>query len=235
MDVPHVPTYIFYDKHKALDWVKTAEFPKVFKLSKGAGSANVRLVKTKNEAEKLINIAFGKGFKTITYVSTSGKRKITKAKSLQDLITNLKKIPGYLLKVLKNNSLFGNQKGYIYFQNFIEGNDSDTRIVVIGNKSCSIVRNCPPCDFRASGSGIKDYTPEKVDKRCVEIALNFSKKNGFQSMAYDFIYKEGEPVLIEMSYCFETKVYPGYYDEKLEWHKEKTEVYKEMIDNLINK
>src|SRR5437867_7028069 len=50
---PLVPTYIFYEREKALDWIDNASFPKVFKLRKGAGSANVRLVKTHGEARRL--------------------------------------------------------------------------------------------------------------------------------------------------------------------------------------
>ena len=44
---PLVPTYVFYSKEDAIDWVEQHEFPKVFKLRGGAGSANVKLVKTK--------------------------------------------------------------------------------------------------------------------------------------------------------------------------------------------
>ena len=61
--VPFVPTYIFYSKDEALRWIDKAIFPKVFKLRGGAGSSNVRLLKTKKEAIKFTKRAFGKGFK----------------------------------------------------------------------------------------------------------------------------------------------------------------------------
>lgn len=234
MEIPHVPTYIFYNKEEAMKWVEEAKFPKVFKLSKGAGSANVRLVKKREDARKLVKQAFGKGFKTITYFNPEATRKVIKAGSFSQLINNVKKVPKYLLRTIKSNSFFGNQKGYIYFQDFIDGNDSDTRIVVIGKKAFSISRKCSKGDFRASGSGIKDFKPDNIDKRCVEIAMSFSKTNSFQSMAYDFIFIDGSPVVVEMSYCFESTVYPGYFDENLEWRNEITDVYKEMIDNLIS-
>lgn len=60
---PLVPTYIFYNKADALKWIEETNFPKVFKLRGGAGSANVQLVQTKYQAVKLIKKAFGKGFK----------------------------------------------------------------------------------------------------------------------------------------------------------------------------
>lgn len=59
---PLVPSYVFYTKQEALDWVDKTSFPKVFKLRGGAGAANVRLVHSKSEAKKLIRKAFGRGF-----------------------------------------------------------------------------------------------------------------------------------------------------------------------------
>ena len=62
INAPLVPSYAFYDKKEAMDWARGAIYPKVFKLRTGAGSDNVRLVKSKNEAFRLIRKAFGKGF-----------------------------------------------------------------------------------------------------------------------------------------------------------------------------
>jgi len=59
---PLVPSYVFYDKQEALDWVSKTTFLKVFKLKGGAGSSNVKLIKTQQEANKLIKQAFGRGF-----------------------------------------------------------------------------------------------------------------------------------------------------------------------------
>ena len=38
IDAPLVPSYVFYDKKEALEWVQKTDFPKVFKLRGGAGS-----------------------------------------------------------------------------------------------------------------------------------------------------------------------------------------------------
>ena len=45
INAPLVPTHIFYSKSDALDWIKSARFPLVFKLRGGAASINVKLVK----------------------------------------------------------------------------------------------------------------------------------------------------------------------------------------------
>src|SRR6056297_501216 len=57
IDAPLVPSYVFYDKEKALDWIEKTDFPKVFKLRRGAGSAHVKLAETPNEAKKLVRKA----------------------------------------------------------------------------------------------------------------------------------------------------------------------------------
>src|SRR5699024_6180726 len=58
IDVPLIPSYVFYDKQEAINWAKQTSYPKVFKLKGGAGSSNVKLVKTNKEARKIINKAF---------------------------------------------------------------------------------------------------------------------------------------------------------------------------------
>ena len=60
---PVVPSYVFFDKRSAMEWVKKTSFPKVFKLRKGAGSKNVILVRDAGKAKELVKRAFGKGFK----------------------------------------------------------------------------------------------------------------------------------------------------------------------------
>src|SRR5690625_5782760 len=50
---PMVPSYVFYDQKEALSWARSTQYPKVFKLKGGAGSANVKLVNSRKQAEKL--------------------------------------------------------------------------------------------------------------------------------------------------------------------------------------
>ena len=65
LKLPLIPSFAFYTKNEALDWASQYRFPAVFKLRGGAGSSNVRLVKSKAEAVSLINKAFGRGFQAI--------------------------------------------------------------------------------------------------------------------------------------------------------------------------
>ena len=55
---PLVPSYVFYTKKEALDWIDKTTFPKVFKLRGGAGASNVKLAHTKKEARHLVKKVF---------------------------------------------------------------------------------------------------------------------------------------------------------------------------------
>src|ERR1035437_3839060 len=61
LKVPRCQTYVYYEKDEALRWVAQAQFPMVFKLRCGAGSSNVRLARTRRDAEKLVARMFGHG------------------------------------------------------------------------------------------------------------------------------------------------------------------------------
>jgi len=236
MGVPHVPTYIFYDKNKALEWVKTTGFPKVFKLSKGAGSANVRLVKSKSEAEKLINTAFGKGFKPVASYFSDLSRKVKKKKTLGNIFKALLRAPKTILAKFKMNAEMNREKGYVYFQDFIPDNTFDIRIVTIGNKAVALKRLCHENDFRASGSGAILYEKDHFSDETIQLAFNISGKLQSQCMAYDFVYDQGKPLVVEISYGFAYYGYddcPGYWDREMIWHEGKFNPYGWMVDDLI--
>ncbi len=71
-------------------------------------------------------------------------------------------------------------------QEFCPNNDGDLRVVVIGNRVMGFRRNNRPGDFRASGSGLKEYLDD-LDFECVRLAHRISAENNFESMAYDFV------------------------------------------------
>jgi hypothetical protein len=114
-------------------------------------------------------------------------------------------------------------------QEFCPNNDGDLRVVVIGNRVMGFRRNNRPGDFRASGSGLKDYLDD-LDFECVRLAHRISAENDFESMSYDFVRdSRGRWVVLEFSYCFG----PGarkcsfYYDLPSGEKKDKAGVYPE--------
>lgn len=85
-------------------------------------------------------------------------------------------------------------------QEFCPGNDRDYRITVIGDQVTMIQRKNRRNDFRASGSGkIVRLAPEPdISQLCWEIC----QEAGWATMCFDIVKKEGEWVILEMSYTY---------------------------------
>ena len=236
INAPFVPTYIFYTEKEALKWLKNTKFPKVFKLRGGAGSANVKLAKTKEEALRLIKKSFKQGFKQFNpktyFLERWNKYKDGKI-GIKGIIYALSRftIPPQFSKMA------GKEKGYVYFQDFIPNNSYDIRIIVIGDKAFAIKRIIRDGDFRASGSGNIVYKRSEIDERCIKIAFEINNKIQSQCIAYDFVFdKNNSPLILEISYGFNAKGYDsceGYWDNKLQWHEGKFNPYGWMIENLL--
>ena len=221
---PLIPTYVFYDEKTAMEWINQTTFPKVFKLSKGAGSFNVALIHTAHEAGARVKQAFGKGFKPF---SGQLRENIYRFKSKQrrkkhDWFAKIKRAPQSLANIYRSNKYMGREKGYIYFQKFIPDNLFDIRMIVVGNRALGYIRNVRKNDFRASGSGDFDFDAKKIHPQCVPIAFNVTQKLNTQSLAIDFVINaEGKPLIAEISYCYGLKgidLCEGYWDPQLQWH-----------------
>lgn len=232
INAPIVPTYVFYNKKEALAWVETTIFPKVWKLSRGAGSQHVKLVQTRKEAVSIVRRAFTKGFSTYNSASNLSER-WRKYKIGQ---TSFKDVVKGVIRIIYKPAFTRNgnrEKGYVYFQDFVANNDSDIRIIVIGRRAFGIKRYVRMNDFRASGSGKFSHKREDVDERCIQISFQISKKLQTQCLAFDYIFHNGIPLIVELSYGFSPHGYedcPGYWDDKLNFHEEKFNPYGWMID-----
>jgi hypothetical protein len=108
-----------------LNFVETAQFPLVFKLSVGAGSANVLKLESRAEALRLVDIMFTDGFAPYTVNEFEQKLAIAFPRFYQ----RIKDSANYLLKrrwpatpQKPAHWYYLIQKNYIYFQEFIPGN-----------------------------------------------------------------------------------------------------------------
>lgn len=234
---PLVPTHVFFDRSSALSWVEQTTFPKVFKLSGGAGSADVRLVQNAEAATRLVGAMFGRGISSRGYMqafkdrgaSVLRNRDATSIKSLLAGIGKVAKVPSKLLARSRD-------RGYAYFQDFISGNDHDIRVVVIGRRAFAIKRLVREGDFRASGSGKIVYAPNEVPLECVKIAFEITARLASQCAAYDFVFDGNRPLIVEVSYAFAQDAYracPGYWDDTLNWHSEHVEPERFMIEDAL--
>lgn len=221
IDAPIVPTYVFYSKDEALEWIEQASFPLVSKLRCGAGSYNVNLIKSKNHAAKYIKKAFRQGFypydRKTAIVDSYRKYK----ENQMSFFLFLKRIAALYIKP-NPNKLQQREKSYVLFQKFIPNNSFDIRICVVFGRAFALKRLVRKGDFRASGSGNIVYDKNQIDERCVKIALDVCEKLKAQSLAFDFVFEDGIPLIVEISYAFTGKAYDfceGYWDQDLQWHQ----------------
>jgi len=217
---PVIESFIFWNKDHALRWAQQAKYPMVFKLKAGSQSDNVILVKGKSFARRIIKRMFGRGVNPNKIAFNLSKT--IKDLTIKNIVLNIAIKLYRFYKGIDRYPLWDKQKNYVIFQEFQPGNTYDTRITVIGDKAFGFVRYNRKNDFRASGSGKKEYDPSKIDKKSLEIAFQISEHFKYQSMAYDFLYNDqNEPVVCEISYTYPSKgIYnaPGYWDRNLEWH-----------------
>jgi glutathione synthase/RimK-type ligase-like ATP-grasp enzyme len=234
---PLIPTHVFLSENEAIEWIKNTTFPKVFKLSKGASARNVILVKNAEEAIKLAQKAFKGGFKPLTgYAKDIGQR-IKRKRSNVEFIEMIKRMPGKIRQRMRSNKLMGRECGYIYFQDFIPDNKYDIRVDVIGKRIFAYTRNVRNGDFRASGSKSFNFDMDRIPMDAIKIAYKVSQKIGAQSLAFDFVKgANGEPQIIEISYCFGTKGLnqcQGYYDENLIWHSDRVRAEDAILEDFL--
>lgn len=236
IEAPLVPSYVFYDKKQALAWAKNASYPKVFKLKGGAGATNVKLVKNYAQAIKMIDKAFGSGFSQFDRLNNF-KERFNKFKNGKDTFIGVLKGFARIFIIPEFAKKQPAERGYIYFQEFIPKNTSDTRVIVIDDKAFAIKRKVRENDFRASGSGEIDYNFQNIDEKCLKIAFEVHKKLESQCTAFDFIFdKNQNPLIVEISYGFSVDAYDnciGYWDNNLNWHRENFNPQEWIINDIL--
>jgi len=232
---PLVPSYAFYTKREALEWVNSTSFPKVFKLRGGAGSSNVRLVRSRAQAVSFVRKAFGRGFKRYHPLKNLNERwrlyKMGKM-SFVDLLKGWIR----LLRPTKFARVMGRDRGYIYFQDFIPNNTHDIRVTYVNNRCFASRRAVRPGDFRASGSGIPDMDQANVPLSALEISFDVAEKLGLQSAAIDFVVLDDKPLIVEICYAYghyDGHYKHGYYDRDLNYYKEEFNAYHWMVDWVL--
>ena len=235
LGTPLVPSYVFYDRTSAMHWIEGASFPKVFKLRGGAGASNVRLINSIGEARKIINRSFGRGFSQYDAWGNLRERYRQYKLGKLSLCNVLKGVVRFFLPT-DYAQMHGREKGYVYFQEFIPNNNFDIRVIVIGNRAFSIKRLCRENDFRASGSGYLRYDFEEQSEDCVRIAFDVNKRIHSQCIAFDFVFCNCIPMIVEISYGFSMNAYdkcPGYWTNDLQWHKGSFNPMGWQVENLL--
>lgn len=237
IDAPFVPSYVFYNKTDALKWIKSATFPKVFKLRGGGASRNVKLVDTRRYAERLVNIAFGRGFSQsdrIGYLKEKWRQYVDLKKDFSVVI----KAFGRLFIPNEFNRMYHKEKGYVFFQDFIPNNQFDIRVIVIDKKAFALKRMVRKNDFRASGSGVIRYEKDNFSDEIIRLAFKLADQLQSDSTAFDFVLnKNSSPLLVEISYGFSIDAYDycvGYWDTDLNFYEGAFNPQYWMVESLLN-
>lgn len=235
---PLIPCHVFYDESTALDWLESAEMPLVWKLRGGAGAQNVRLVSDRRTARQIVRRSFGLGWKNSRlYALNERLWQFRRDRSLKAFAGIGRGLVRAIFPHQKNRNR-PVERNYLYFQEFVPENGFDIRIIIIGNRAFAIKRMVREGDFRASGSGSIIHDMEVIPTDCVRIAFEVTQSLGSQCCAFDFVNKNGQWLIIEISYAFNLQVYvdcPGYWDSDLNWLPGKFCPEEFMIEDVLKK
>lgn len=234
---PLVPTSVFYVLEEALGWLSQAAFPVIAKLRRGSSANNVVLLKTQGQAKAYCEKIFNKGISPAPRLLSRLEAQVVKVKKKKNFWDAAGAFARFAQKVLHARRNFPLEKGYVLFQEFLPGNTYDIRVYVAGNKAWANSRGILPGDFRASGSGLGYFQPDRVPLEAVWTAFEVTRRMGAQAMGYDFLRdRQGHWRIIEMSCCcLAWTLYecPGYWDENLNWHEGRlwpqVEIFKSVL------
>lgn len=242
LEIPHVKSYIFYDKSVALDFMDNCDLPIVFKLKGGAGAVNVQLINSRQKGRRIIKKLFGNGYPPVDILSMVKDRfRLLKLNRNKKALRSLFVAVYRLFRKNSYQKFTAREGGYFYAQEFLPGNTFDIRIIIVNQKAIAIRRDVRPNDFRASGSGlITPLDDTLISKQALSIAFSAYQKINGQSIAFDFVTdKEQKPLIIEISYGFVSEVYEscrGYWTSDLQWHEDAniSKLQEEMVIQVCN-
>ena len=235
LNLPTIPSFAFYSKAEALNWAANYKFPAVFKLRGGAGSYNVKLVSSFNDAKKLIRKSFGTGFRQFDPIIDI-KENLSFFFKGKTAFKQVLKAFGHIIIPYQIENARGREKGYIYFQKFIPDCDCDIRVQVVGDKCYAMKRIVRKNDFRASGSGVIDFDGSKISKELIKLSFEITEKLGMQSLAIDWLQYRETNYIAEISYAWgiaDGELEPGFWDNNLVWHSKRVDLGEWLVELMI--
>ena len=231
LSVPTPKTVATFDYDDAGRLLDQEQFPIVVKRSYGAAGSNVRLIRDRRQAQKWLDSLF--------FHEKWMRHKQTHPGALGRVLAA--PFHRWIWPKVHERLLRGERHAVAYWQEYLADNHADLRVTVIGDRDAfAFWRHNRPGDFRASGSGLLDYerpVPIEVVSYCVEL----SRRLGFDSMAYDILFKQGSMVIVEMSYAYVDKALrdaPGHFvldDQALVYREGHTTPQALWVDWAIRK
>ncbi|MBA2669955.1 MAG: hypothetical protein H0U67_06260 [Gemmatimonadetes bacterium] len=190
--IPTPRTWIFWTPARALEFCRQASYPLVLKLATGFQSANVQMLRNARAATSRVHQLFGPG---VTSLSGSRTRMaLHRLRAIARLISGRQLAGGTQPEE--------RQIGYVFLQEFLPGNEFDTRVTVISDRAFAFRRFNRPNDFRASGSGRIDWDPAQIALDAVRLAFQVARRLQTECIAVDVLRRGEEYVINEISYTF---------------------------------
>jgi hypothetical protein len=206
--IPMPPTRVFWRYADAIAFLRDARYPLVMKLASGFFANNVRLVRSRAEGEKWARWLFSSGLSNLHH-------------PFNRLV--LKELFGLWRRTTRKLDVShgGDERGYILLQEFVPGNDFDTRVNVIGDRVFATRRFNRPNDFRASGSGLLNMDPASLDRDALALGLHAGRVLGMHTLSLDILRRDDKPVVTEVSFGYEAShvsMRPGHWrGDALTW------------------
>lgn len=230
-----MPKYwVFYEMDKCIEWLNNdAKYPIIAKLRRGSGSNNVKLLHNPSEAIKYAKRMFSKGYSPAQSLVYKTYSKVQSTRDWKTFVRRFKQIPNFL-KARKYGKGMPAERGYCYFQEFVENKGFDLKVAVVNGKCSFLSRNVRKGDFRASGGGDINYSKDIMTEQIVKSAFDAADALKMQCVGFDYVVnaKTGEGLIIEMCHGFDADaVYGcgGYWDKDLVWHDEPLNVKTETL------
>ncbi|MEA4914548.1 MAG: hypothetical protein VB068_12740 [Petrimonas sp.] len=234
---PIPESWVFYDLKKCLEWLKNeAEYPLVAKLRRGSGANNVKLLHNFSQANRYAKKMFSKGFSPMQSLVYKTYSKVQSTHDWKTFVKRFKRIPDFLWARRYGKGMPA-ERGYCYFQQFIENDGYDLKVVATNGKCSFLTRNVRKHDFRASGGGEICYDKALINDRIVRSAFETADALKMQCVGFDYVVdkKTGNGLIVEMCHGFDyDAIYQcgGYWDRELVWHDEplnaRVEIFEEM-------
>jgi glutathione synthase/RimK-type ligase-like ATP-grasp enzyme len=227
--IPTPKTWVFWRYDQAMEFLRTARYPLVTKLSSGVRSENVALLRDRAEATRMARRMFGAGVETLLPRRLGALR--VAVRPLRNALRFALGQPPLQRPPVHRNSML--------VQEFVEGNEFDTRVTVIGNRAFAFRRANRPNDFRASGSHLKNDDPAKIELDAIRLAFETARTLRMPALCFDILRRHGQPVITEISYYFNApsiRECPGHWrerDAELEWVEGSTHAEDAVLDDFL--
>ncbi len=194
-DIPSPKTWIFYNKEEALDFIKHAELPIVAKTSIGSSGSGVKIINSKENAEKYICDAFSN--KGITRSFIPNIRKGDYLNRIKKRFKNINDSIEYF-REKKKAATQEPQKWFVLFQEYIE-TEYEWRCVVIDD---SYFGHKKLRSYGEKFSGTSKVSWDYPDEQLLNLLRNIIEKTGFWSQAIDLFYDKKRGYFVNEMQCF---------------------------------